>query len=108
MICEQNHQDRQESTGKEELTVKKLFWPEKGFCLGLYQGFLVGGRGIVSDDDRNAYAHEADGDFSIRHHFSEGNILFLYSFHQRENVFNTFAKFFLRKKVFGEKPLQIR
>ena len=44
MICEQNHQARQESTGKEK-TAKKLFWHEKGFCLRFYLRFLMGGGG---------------------------------------------------------------
>ena len=52
--------------------MKMLFWPEKGLCLGFYWGLLLwGGGGIVDDDDEKTYAHEAGGDCSVPHPFSE-------------------------------------
>ena len=82
MICEQNHQVRQERS-----TVKKLFRPEKGVYLRFYLGFLVeGGHGIIDDDMMTAPTH---------------------MIHKRDIIFNTFPIFFFwgggeEVQVFGE------
>ena len=73
MICEQNHQVRQERS-----TVKKLFKPEKGVCLRFYLGFLVGGgHGIIDNDMMTTAMHMM--------------------INKRDTIFNTFPIFlFLR------------
>ena len=74
MICEQNHQDLEESIDRKKGTVKKLVWPEKGFCVGFLPGiFSGGGVGNYLDHDQNTYA---GGDSPIQHPFGEGNTLF--------------------------------